>query len=96
MNILTDREFPSQKFISSLNEQNIPFVFRGKSSVLATDGNKKVKISTLFPNLEQHCNKTKAETKIRIIYDSRLYLTVRVNNNNEKVHHFQPKARQLS
>ncbi len=84
--ILADREFPSQAFISFLNEQNIPFIFRTKYSVLATDGNKKVKISALFPNLEQHCNKTKAETKIRRIYDARLYLTVRINNNNEKVY----------
>lgn len=84
--VLADREFPSQEFISWLNQNNLPFVFRSKSSVLATDANKKVKVSTLFPNLHQQSNKTKAETKIRRIYNSRLYLTIRLNQDNEKVY----------
>lgn len=84
--VLADREFPSQEFISWLCENSIPFVFRSKSSVLVTDENKKVKIHTLFPNSNQQINKTKAETKIRRIYNSRLYLTVRINQDNEKVY----------
>lgn len=84
--ILADREFPSQEFIAWLNQNHLPFVFRSKSSVLVTDGDKKIKVSSLFPNLDQHANKTKAEIKIRRIYNSRLYLTIRLNQDSEKIY----------
>lgn len=42
-NIYADREFPSIEFISWLldKKQNLNFIFRCKSSIAASDGNKK-------------------------------------------------------
>ena len=84
--ILADREFPSQEFIAWLNNKNIAFIFRSKSSVLVTDNDRKIKISKLFPKLHQYPNKIKAESKVRRIYNSRLFLTIRINQQGEKVY----------
>lgn len=84
--VLADREFPSEEFIKWLSDSKIPFVFRSKSSVLATDGDKRIKISQLFPHLKHYQNKTKTDSKIRRIYNNRLYLTVRENQANERVY----------
>lgn len=84
--VLADREFPAEEFIQWLSDSKIPFIFRSKSSVLVTDGDKKIKISQLFPHLKHYQNKTRADSKIRRIYNNRLYLTVRENQANERVY----------
>ena len=40
----------------------------------------------LFTSLKNHANETKAETKIRRVYDSRLLLTIRMNQYGERVY----------
>jgi len=84
--ILADREFPSHDFISWLTQNSLAFIFRSKSSVIVTDGDKRVKVTKLFPSLKNHANETKAETKIRRVYDSRLLLTIRINQDGERVY----------
>ncbi len=84
--VLADREFPSHEFISWLGNNNLALIFRSKSSVVVTDGDKRVKITKLFPNLKQHANETRAEAKIRRIYDSRLFLTIRTNQDGERIY----------
>jgi hypothetical protein len=84
--LLADREFPSHKFISWLIQKNIPFIFRSKSSVITTDDDRRVKITKICPNIQQYPNKTKAESKIRRIYNSRLHLTIRANQQGENVY----------
>lgn len=84
--LLADREFPSEEFIRWLCDNKIPFIFRSKSSILVTNGNKRVRISKLFPNLSNYPNKTKADSRIRRIYNNRLYLTMRENHANERVY----------
>jgi hypothetical protein len=84
--LLADREFPSHEFIAWLNQNNISFIFRSKSSVVVTDNDKKVKITKLCHNIHNYPNKTKAESKVRRVYNSRLLLTIRENQQGEKVY----------
>lgn len=84
--LLADREFPSQEFISWLSQNKIKFIFRSKSSVLVTDDDKRVRISTICKNIHNHPNQTKAESHIRRIYNSRLYATIRKNQQDENVY----------
>lgn len=94
--LLVDREFLSHEFITCLNQNNITFIFRSKSSVVVTDNDKKVKITKLHHNIKNYPNKTKAESKVRRIYNSRLMLTIRENQQGEKVYiisnSFQPNS----
>jgi len=84
-NILADREFPCAEFLSYLLSQNINFIIRSKD-VLCSDGDKKIKVSKLYPNLKNLPNQTKIDTKIRRIYDSRVFLHVRLNDKNQRVY----------
>jgi len=84
--LLADREFPSHEFIAWLTQNNITFIFRSKSSVVVTDNDKRIKITKLCQNIQNYPNKTKAESKIRRIYNSRLLLTIRENQHGEKVY----------
>nr|WP_279639063.1 IS4 family transposase [Aquella oligotrophica] len=84
--LLADREFPSHEFIAWLNQNNITFIFRSKSSVVVTNNDKRIKITKLCQNIQNYPNKTKAESKIRRIYNFRLLLTIRENQHGEKVY----------
>lgn len=84
--LLADREFPSHEFIPWLNQNNINFIFRSKSSVVVTDNKKRVKITKLCHNIHNYRNKTKAESKIRRGYNSRLLLTIRKNQLGEIIY----------
>ncbi len=86
IHVLADREFASDQFLSYLQEFNIKFIFRSKSSVLVTHDDKKVKLKSLFPDLHKFPNRTKAETFVRRTYNQRLYLSVRLNQRNEFVY----------
>jgi len=83
--IYADREFPSSEFIAHLLDKNINFIFRSKD-VLATDGSKRVKLKTLYPNLGNLPNKIKVDDRIRRIYNNRVYLHLRLNDKNERIY----------
>lgn len=83
--IYADREFPSCEFITYLLDNNVNFIFRSKD-VLASDKHKRVKLSTLYPNIRNLPNKIKAETNIRRIYNNRIFLHIRLNDKNENIY----------
>lgn len=83
--LYADREFPSNSFLQWLKDNNIPFVFRTKSSVNTSNGAKKISLAKLYHNLHNMPNQTKVEHKIRRIYDCRVFLHARLNNKNEQV-----------
>lgn len=84
-NIYADREFPSIKFISWLidKQRNINFIFRTKGSLNASDGNKKLSLTKIYNQLLHAQHRVKIEQKIRRIFGNRLYLSARINDNNE-------------
>lgn len=83
--IYADREFPSYEFISYLLDNNTNFIFRSKD-VLASDKYKRVKLSALYPNIANQPNKIKIESSIRRIYNTRVYLHIRLNDKNERIY----------
>jgi hypothetical protein len=86
IHILADREFPSEEFIQYLEEHNIKFIFRTKSSIIVTNNNKKTKLKSLFPDLNKFNNKAKTESFVRRAYNHRLFLSTRLNQRNEFVY----------
>ncbi|MBP9778790.1 MAG: IS4 family transposase [Rickettsiaceae bacterium] len=85
VNLYADREFASVKFIKWLLESKVNFLFRTKSSIKASDGDKSVCLSKLFYNLNNLPNKTRIESKIRRIFGARLFISARLNNKNEQI-----------
>ena len=83
--LYADREFPSNSFLQWLIDNNINFIFRTKSSVNTSNGNKKISLAKLYHNLHNMPNKTKVERKISRIYSCRVFLHARLNNKNEQV-----------
>lgn len=83
--VYADREFPSYEFIKYLLDDSINFIFRSKD-VLASDKHKRVRLSALYPNLTNMANRIKIENTIRRIYNSRLYLHIRLSDKNERIY----------
>jgi hypothetical protein len=85
INLYADREFASIKFIKWLLENKVNFLFRTKSSIKASDGEKNISLSKIFYNLNNLPHKTRVEAKIRRIFGARLFISARLNDKNEQV-----------